>query len=55
VAETLKRKWMSFELSQEYVAASAFRFAESFPAANRYFDAIMRGDYIAVSPLQTSR
>lgn len=36
VAESLKRKWMSFELSQEYVAASSFRFAESVSHSRRY-------------------
>lgn len=54
VAESLNRKWMSFELSQEYVAASTFRFAESVPDATEYFDAIMRGEYVAVLPSQTS-
>lgn len=54
VAESLKRKWISFELSQEYVAASAFRFAESVSDANDYFSAIMQGRYIALLPSQTS-
>lgn len=27
-AEQLKRKWLSFELSPEYVAASVFRFTD---------------------------
>lgn len=54
VAESLNRKWISFELSQEYVAASTFRFAESIPDATEYFDAIMRGKYVAVLPSQTS-
>ena len=54
VAESLNRKWMSFELSQEYVAASTFRFAEGVPDATEYFDAIMRGEYVAVLPSQTS-
>lgn len=53
-AESLNRKWMSFELCQEYVAASAFRFAESVPDATEYFEAIMRGEYVAVLPSQTS-
>lgn len=48
VAESLKRKWISFELSQEYVAASSFRFAEGVADANRYYDAIMRGEYVAI-------
>jgi site-specific DNA-methyltransferase (cytosine-N4-specific) len=29
VAEALQRNWLSFELSAEYVAASAFRFLEN--------------------------
>ena len=29
VAEQLKRKWISFELSKEYVAASSFRFIDN--------------------------
>jgi site-specific DNA-methyltransferase (cytosine-N4-specific) len=28
IAEALKRKWMTFEISREYLASSAFRFLE---------------------------
>lgn len=51
-AEKLRRKWQSFELSQEYVAASVLRFIESEENAKNYFDNIMNGQYIDVYPLQ---
>ena len=51
-AEALCRRWKSFELNQEYVAASSFRFAESADRAFSAYDAIMRGEYIDMSPLQ---
>ncbi len=53
IAETLKRNWISFELSQEYVATSAFRFAENMDDAKLYYDAIMDGEYVEVFPSQT--
>lgn len=53
-AETLQRKWMTFELRQEYVAASSFRFADSPDAAHTAYDAIMAGEYIDMTPAQLS-
>lgn len=46
VAEKLKRQWLSFELSQEYTAASVLRFAESSEQAQEYFRKIVSGDHI---------
>lgn len=54
VAESLKRKWTTFELNQEYVAASSFRFAESISDANVYYESIMRGEYVKVLQSRTS-
>lgn len=54
VAESLKRKWITFELNPEYVAASSFRFADSISDANVYYEAIMRGEYVEMLPLQTT-
>jgi site-specific DNA-methyltransferase (cytosine-N4-specific) len=51
-AESLKRNWLSFELSQEYVAASAFRFAESVEEARNCYNSIMNGDFINITPSQ---
>jgi DNA modification methylase len=46
VAESLKRHWLSFELSREYVSASAFRFMTSQNTTaemREVFDTIMSG------------
>lgn len=53
-AEKLHRKWQSFELSKEYVAASVFRFAESKDAAKRFFDSIMNDEFVHVVESQFS-
>lgn len=45
-AEKLRRKWQSFEIVQEYVAASSFRFANSLDAAKMYYEKIMAGEMI---------
>ena len=42
-AEKLRRKWKSFELSREYVAASAFRFSETKEEALKNYERIIRG------------
>ena len=52
VAESLNRKWISFELSQEYVASSAFRFSETEEDAKKHFYSIMNGEYIEILPNQ---
>ena len=54
VAENLNRKWLSIELSKEYVAASVFRFSETEEDAKKQFAAIMDGDYIEILPKQLS-
>jgi site-specific DNA-methyltransferase (cytosine-N4-specific) len=47
-AEKLNRKWKSFELSQEYVANSALRFASSEEEAQTFYSAIQNGDFIKI-------
>ncbi len=51
-AEKLHRKWQSFELCQEYVATSSFRFAESNEAARLYYEQIMNGEMVEIIPYQ---
>lgn len=46
VAEKLNRKWLSFELSKEYVASSVFRFIRSTEMVREYFDRIINGEHI---------
>lgn len=48
VAEKLNRKWISFELSQEYVATSVFRFSSSEEEAKENYLNLMKGEYIAI-------
>lgn len=48
-AEKLRRKWQSFELSQEYVAASVFRFSDSKETAADYYSRIMNGEMVNIS------
>lgn len=45
-AEKLRRKWRSFELSKEYVAASSFRFSESENQAEQLFERICAGEMV---------
>lgn len=52
-AEKLHRRWQSFELSQEYVAASSFRFAESKELAEAYYTEIFNGEMVKIEPMQT--
>lgn len=47
-AEKLRRKWQSFEIAQEYVAASSFRFANSIEEAKMYYEKIMAGGMIRI-------
>lgn len=44
VCETLKRKWKVFEISQEYVATSTFRFINDISNAKLCYDTIMNSD-----------
>lgn len=45
-AEGLKRRWMTFELSQEYVASSVFRFTKDEEEAEAYYNAILEGKMV---------
>ncbi|MBH2783124.1 DNA-methyltransferase [Serratia marcescens] len=54
-AELLERKWMSFELSQEYVAASAFRFLEKgtdVEVLQKIYDDVLSGESVDLSTKQ---
>ncbi len=55
VAETLQRRWISYDLDRQYVAASAFRFLdESTPEQTQHtFDSIMNGEKIAIQDSRT--
>ncbi len=56
VAELLGRRWFAYDLSREYLAASAFRFLEDATDAEikSAFDRIMAGNSIALRPKQTA-
>lgn len=43
VAENLKRRWRTFELSPEYTASSVFRFADNEEKAGMYYEHILNG------------
>lgn len=45
-AEGLKRRWMTFELSQEYVASSVFRFTKDEEEAEACYNAILEGKMV---------
>ena len=47
-AEALNRKWMTFELSQEYVASSVFRFCENSQEGETRYNSIMDGNYLTL-------
>jgi DNA modification methylase len=54
VAETLKRRWLSFELSQEYVAASVFRFVAegcSDDTLRHIYAQVLHGDKVHIEEL----
>ena len=51
-AEKLGRRWLAFEIMQEYAAASVCRFADSPEAAKEYYDAVMNGEHVNVSGSQ---
>lgn len=44
VSEKLNRRWITFELSQEYVAASVLRFAATETMGKGYYQRIMNGE-----------
>ena len=54
VAEKLNRQWQSYEISQEYVANSVFRFVDSEESAKQYYQQIIDGEFIDVSQNQFS-
>ena len=43
VAESLKRHWKTYEVSQEYVAASSFRFIQDEDDVKRVYESILSG------------
>lgn len=45
-AEDLNRRWLSFELSKEYVAASVFRFAKDQEKAQEWYNKILQEEFI---------
>lgn len=45
-AEKLNRKWISFELSNDYVATSSFRFTSSVAEARENYNSIMQGKHV---------
>jgi site-specific DNA-methyltransferase (cytosine-N4-specific) len=56
VAESLGRRWIAYELSREYLAASAFRFMENAQPAELTdtFEKIMREGLVKLVPKQSS-
>lgn len=52
VAEELGRKWLSIDLNNEYVASSAFRFAENEEQARQYYTEIISGNDIVIPTCQ---
>lgn len=48
VANNLNRRWLSFELSKDYVAASMFRFVDKAEVAKEFYDRILDGEFIMV-------
>jgi len=56
VAESLDRRWMAFDLSREYLAASAFRFlgGATDSELKATFDRIMKGESVTLHPKQSA-
>ena len=48
VAEELKRKWLSIDLNNEYVASSVFRFASNEEQASMLYSEIICGNEVTV-------
>ncbi len=58
VAERLERKWISFDLSREYLAASSFRFAEGYNANSDFeslYQEILNGGSVAIGERDTQQ
>ena len=49
VAEKLNRRWMGFDLTQEYVAASVFRCVDNGELAQEYHSRIVNGEFVQIS------
>lgn len=52
-AQSLRRRWISFEMDQGYVAASSFRFTETPEDAVRVYGEILNGGFVEIQPYQT--
>ena len=51
VAEQLSRRWMSFELSNDYVAGSVVRFCDSVDSAKNAYKTVLNGGFIDVGKI----
>ena len=51
-AEKLGRRWLSFDISQEYIATSVLRFVDSPEAAQEYHAQIIEGRHVQLMPTQ---
>ena len=47
-AQGLNRHWLSFELSQQYVADSVFRFAKNDEEAKQLYEEILSGKDVEI-------
>lgn len=47
-AESLHRRWKTFEISQDYVAASVFRFVDSEEKAKECYESILAGNNVTL-------
>lgn len=52
VAEQLGRRWLSIDLSNDYVASSSFRFADSEKQAQYFYSEIISGKHIVIPTMQ---
>ena len=48
VAERMKRRWLTFELSKEYVATSTFRFVQNETMASDIYSKILSGEFVHI-------
>lgn len=55
VAERLGRRWLTFELDLEYVAASSFRFATSEEQAKAYYESILAGSSVRIGGIEQAK
>ena len=52
MAERLGRRWMAFEERRDYVAASAFRFADEGVELQRLYTSVLQGDGVQIEKRQ---